>query len=57
MPKIARGRRSAPKNKAQLSLFMDGEDMIASELKLLDIGNMTPLEALQKLSFWKDKLL
>jgi DNA mismatch repair protein MutS len=57
MPKIARGRRSAPRHKAQLSLFMDGEDMIASELKLLDIANMTPLEALQKLSFWKDKLL
>jgi DNA mismatch repair protein MutS len=57
MPKIARGRRSAPRHKAQLSLFMDGEDMIASELKLLDIPNMTPLEALQKLSSWKDKLL
>ena len=57
MPKIARGRRSAPKDNAQLSLFMDGEDMIASELKLLDIPNMTPLEALQKLSSWKDKLL
>jgi len=57
MPKIARGRKSAPKDKAQLSLFMDGEDMIASELKSLDIPNMTPLEALQKLSSWKDKLL
>jgi DNA mismatch repair protein MutS len=57
MPKIARGRKSAPKDKAQLSLFMDGEDMIANELKLLDIPNMTPLEALQKLSSWKDKLL
>jgi DNA mismatch repair protein MutS len=57
MPKIARGRRSVPKDKAQLSLFMDGENMIASELKLLDIPNITPLEALQKLSSWKDKLL
>jgi hypothetical protein len=36
---------------------MDGENMIASELKLLDIPNITPLEALQKLSSWKDKLL
>ena len=57
MPKIARGRRSAPKDNAQLSLFMEGEDLIASELKLLDIPNMTPLEALQKLSSWKDKLI
>ncbi|MGA2332132.1 MAG: DNA mismatch repair protein MutS, partial [Syntrophales bacterium] len=57
MPKIARGRKSARKDKAQLSLFMDGEDVIAGELRLLDITNMTPLEALQKLSSWKDKLL
>jgi DNA mismatch repair protein MutS len=56
MPKIARGRRSAPKDRAQLSLFVDGKDMIASELKSLDIPNMTPLEALQKISSWKDKL-
>ncbi|MGZ3594940.1 MAG: DNA mismatch repair protein MutS, partial [Syntrophales bacterium] len=57
MPKIARGRRSAPKDRAQLSLFVDGKDMIESELKSLDIPNMTPLEALQKISSWKDKLL
>ena len=36
---------------------MDGEDMIANELKSMDVMNMTPLEALQKLSSWKDKLL
>ncbi|MGZ6291947.1 MAG: DNA mismatch repair protein MutS [Syntrophales bacterium] len=57
MPKIARGRRSAPKDRAQLSLFVDEKDMIASELRSLDIPNMTPLEALQKISSWKDKLL
>ena len=57
MPKIARGRRSVPKDNAQLNLFIDGEDMIASELKSMDVMNMTPLEALQKLSSWKDKLL
>jgi DNA mismatch repair protein MutS len=56
MPKIARGRRSASKDRAQLSLFVDEKDMIASELKSLDIANMTPLEALQKISSWKDKL-
>ncbi len=56
MPKIARGRRSAPKDNAQLSLFMEGKDIIAGELKSMDIPNMTPLEALQKLSSWKDKL-
>jgi DNA mismatch repair protein MutS len=56
MPKIARGRKSAPKDKAQLSLFMDEEDIIVSELKTLDILNMTPIEALQKLIAWKDNL-
>ena len=56
MPKIARGKKSAPKDKAQLSLFMEGEEIIANELKSLDVLNMTPLEALQKLSSWKDKL-
>jgi DNA mismatch repair protein MutS len=56
MPKIARGRRSIPKDKAQLSLFIDEDDIIINELKTLDILNMTPLEALQKLSTWKDKL-
>jgi DNA mismatch repair protein MutS len=57
MPKIARGRKSAPKDKAQLSLFMNEEDLIVNELKTIDILNMTPMEALQKLSAWKDKLI
>ena len=56
MPRIARGRRSSPKNKAQLSLFIDEDDVVINELKTLDILNMTPLEALQKLSAWKEKL-
>jgi len=56
MPKIARGRKSSPKDRAQLSLFVDDEDMIVSELKELNVLNMTPLEALQKINSWKDKL-
>jgi DNA mismatch repair protein MutS len=56
MPKIARGRKPSLKNRAQLSLFMDDEDMIMRELTELDALNMTPLEALQKISVWKDKL-
>lgn len=57
MPKIARGRKSAPKDKAQLSLFMDDKDMIIHELKSVNVLTMTPLEALQLLSIWKDKLV
>jgi len=56
MPKIARGRKPSSKDKAQLSLFADEEDMIVRELKELDVLNMTPLEALQKLTYLKDKL-
>ncbi|MEN6317999.1 MAG: DNA mismatch repair protein MutS [Syntrophaceae bacterium] len=56
MPKIARGRKSARKDTAQLSLFMNDEDVVINELKALDIMNMTPLDALQKLGVWKDKL-
>ena len=56
MPRIARGRESSPKNRAQLSLFTDENDIIINELKTLDVLNMTPLEALQKLNAWKDRL-
>jgi DNA mismatch repair protein MutS len=56
MPKIARGRKSSPKDRAQLSLFMNEEDGIITELKELDVLNITPLDALQKISVWKDKL-
>jgi DNA mismatch repair protein MutS len=56
MPKIARGKKSAPRDKAQLSLFVSDEDVIISELKDLDVLSVTPLEALQKLNVWKDKL-
>ena len=56
MPRIARGRRSSPKNKAQLSLFIDEDDVIINELKTLNVLNMTPLEALRMLSAWKEKL-
>jgi DNA mismatch repair protein MutS len=57
MPKIARGRKSASKDKAQLSLFVDDNDVIIHELKSLDVLNMTPMEALRTLSLWKDKFV
>jgi DNA mismatch repair protein MutS len=56
MPKIARGRKTLSKDRSQLSLFAEDEDMIVRELKELDVLNMTPLEALHKLSELKDKL-
>jgi DNA mismatch repair protein MutS len=56
MPKIARGKKTTGKDKRQLSLFMDDEELIIGELKGLNVMNVTPLEALNLLSKWKDKL-
>ena len=56
MPKIARGKKTTGKDKKQLSLFMDDEELIIGELKCLNITNMTPLSALNLLAKWKDKL-
>jgi DNA mismatch repair protein MutS len=57
MPKIARGKKGPAKGKAQLSLFMDDEGALLTALMELNIMNMTPLEALQWLSNWKQKLM
>ena len=56
MPRIARGLNVAKNDQPQLSLFMESEDEIISELKNLDISSMTPLSALNKLSDLKNKL-
>jgi DNA mismatch repair protein MutS len=58
MPKIARGRKaSTVKNKDQLSLFMEDDEIIINELQDLDLMNLTPLEAINRISIWKDRLL
>jgi DNA mismatch repair protein MutS len=57
MPKIAHGKSSHQKVKTgQLSLFMDDEDYIVAELKKIDISNMTPMEALNRLNEWRTRL-
>lgn len=57
VPRIARGKR-APKFKqtGQLELFAPTEQMIAEELRHLNLSCMTPLEALNKLDEWQKKL-
>jgi DNA mismatch repair protein MutS len=57
MPKIARGKKGPAKGKVQLSLLMDDETALLAALRGLNIMNMTPLEALQWLSNWKQKLV
>ncbi len=57
MPKIARGKKPDIKEKTgQLNLFLDDEDHIISELKGVDVSNMTPLEAMNKINQWQMKL-
>jgi DNA mismatch repair protein MutS len=56
MPRIARGLNTEKNINPQLNLFSEKEDEIISELKIMDISSMTPLEALNKLSELKSKL-
>ncbi len=56
MPKIARGKgRESPKRATQLDLFQAQENPLKKELLTIDIQNMTPIEALIKLSELKNK--
>jgi DNA mismatch repair protein MutS len=56
MPRIAHGKKGSSKNKAQLPLFRDDKDALVGELKELDVTAITPLEALQWMDRWKNKL-
>jgi DNA mismatch repair protein MutS len=56
MPKIARGKRGAAPAPNQLSLFADERETILRELRGTDPLNLTPLEALRRLTDWKERL-
>jgi DNA mismatch repair protein MutS len=56
IPKIAKGRKTKPKNENQLSLFKSEKDSVLDEIKGSDVLNMTPLVALQNISDWKKRL-
>ncbi|MDP2839591.1 MAG: DNA mismatch repair protein MutS, partial [Syntrophales bacterium] len=56
MPKIARGRKTDRKNANQLSLFAGERDAVLEEIRGLDPMNLTPLDALQRLTDWKTRL-
>jgi hypothetical protein len=66
MPRIVRGTRNGKNTNPQLNLFARKESAIArenkneeivTELKTLDIHSMSPLEALNKLNEFKNKIL
>jgi len=56
MPRLARGKRSVRKESNQLSLFAAARDDLLEEIRSADPLNMTPLEALQRIQEWKEKL-
>ncbi|MBN1663208.1 MAG: DNA mismatch repair protein MutS [Deltaproteobacteria bacterium] len=56
MPRMARSKKATHKNQGQLSLFMDDDQTVISEIKNVNILNMTPMDAMNMISKWKDKL-
>lgn len=56
-PTIAKRKQSRQKDRTgQLSLFMSAEDHIIGELKGVDVTQMTPLDALNRINEWKTRL-
>ena len=57
MPKIARGQKEEPsKNKDQLSLFRNDDEEVLEEIADLDIMTLSPLEAMNRINAWKERL-
>ncbi|MBW2638543.1 MAG: DNA mismatch repair protein MutS, partial [Deltaproteobacteria bacterium] len=57
MPRIARGETSGTRRgQEQLNLFMEDRDYVLRELNNLDILNVTPIDALQKISEWQERI-
>ncbi|MGV8078943.1 MAG: DNA mismatch repair protein MutS [Syntrophales bacterium] len=56
MPRLARGKRVSRKESNQLSLFEGVRDDLLEEIRAADPLNMTPLEALQRIQEWKERL-
>ena len=56
MPKIARWGKTVRRQANQLSLFKDEKETVLKELRELDLMNLTPLEAMQRLGAWKERL-
>ena len=57
MPKIALPKKGATaKNPGQLQLFATPEELVLRDLQDLDILNMTPLDALNRIGEWKKTL-
>ena len=56
MPRIARSKRQARADRNQLSLFADKGEIIINDIKRLELMNLTPLDAINLISLWKETL-
>ncbi len=56
MPKIARGKKVDRNNINQINLFTGENDAILEEIRGLDPLNLTPLDALTRISEWKQRV-
>jgi DNA mismatch repair protein MutS len=56
-PKLSRSAKpAAEKAGKQLSLFLPAQDAVLKEIRGLNISGLTPLEALNKLANWQERL-
>lgn len=55
-PIIARSLKTAKKDRRQLNLFMDEDDLIINEIKDIDVMELTPGEVYSRLSDWQERL-
>ncbi|MBN1381743.1 MAG: DNA mismatch repair protein MutS [Deltaproteobacteria bacterium] len=56
MPRVAKSKKAPAKHQGQLSLFVDDDQAVISEIKDLNILNMTPMDAMNMINKWKEKL-
>ncbi len=56
MPTLARRKKGEKRVKGQLSLFADEESLVLSEIAATDIHTLTPIEAMNRIAEWKERL-
>ena len=58
MPKLSQTRKKdgAVRGQGQLSLFMTDDEAVIAEMKGVDVLSLSPLQALNLLSSWKDRI-
>jgi DNA mismatch repair protein MutS len=57
MPTLARGKRGERRAQTgQLSLFADDESLVLGEIAETDINTLTPIEAMNRIAEWKERL-